>query len=279
MPRVSPDGARLAFATDDGKEAIVYIFDLAGTTARRRLTFGGNDRFPIWSADGKRVVFQSDRDGDLGIFWQSADGGTAERLTKPNQGESHVPESWSPTADTLLFSVRQGADVSLWTFSPKDGKAAPFAAVHSTNPTGAVFSPDGRWVAYSSTERGRTTIYVQPFPAAGAKYQLLAKGSDNPHMAVWGRDGKELFYDPRAGGFEAVSVTTQPTFAFGNPVAVPHPFQLGPAAARRTYDITPDGQFVGLIPAGQAEALTPVAPEVQVVLNWFTELQQRVPTR
>ncbi|MEO7134339.1 MAG: protein kinase, partial [Vicinamibacterales bacterium] len=74
MPRVSPDGTRIAFGTDDGKEAIVWIYDLAGTTSRRRLTFGGNNRFPIWSADGKRVAFQSDRDGDLAIFLQPADG-------------------------------------------------------------------------------------------------------------------------------------------------------------------------------------------------------------
>jgi serine/threonine-protein kinase len=275
MPRVSPDGAHIAFGTDDGKEAIVYIYDLSGTAARRRLTFGGNNRFPVWL--GKGVAFQSDRDSDLGIFWQAADGGAAERLTKPNQGESHVPESWSPKVDTLLFSVRQGSDVSLWTFSLKDRKATPFDAVHSTNPTGAVFSPDGRWLAYTSTERGTTTIYVQPFPATGVKYQLLARGADNPHMVVWAPDGKELFYDPRAGGFEAVSVTTQPTFAFGDPVAVPQPFQLGPSAARRTYDMTPGGKFVGLIPAGQTEALTPVAPEIQVVLNWTEELRARVP--
>jgi eukaryotic-like serine/threonine-protein kinase len=86
-PRVSPDGKRVAFGTDDGKEAIVWIYDLAGTTSMRQLTFGGRNRFPIWSADGQHVAFQSDREGDLGIFWQRADGtGAAERLTKPDQG-------------------------------------------------------------------------------------------------------------------------------------------------------------------------------------------------
>ena len=74
LPRVSPDGTRIAFGTDDGKEAIVWIYDLSGTSAMQRLTSGGNNRFPIWSADSKRVAFQSDRDGDLAIFWQPADG-------------------------------------------------------------------------------------------------------------------------------------------------------------------------------------------------------------
>jgi serine/threonine-protein kinase len=74
QPRVSPDGKQLAFGSDDSKEAIVWIYDLTGTTAPRRLTFEGRNRFPVWSADSKRVAFQSDREGDVGIFLQSADG-------------------------------------------------------------------------------------------------------------------------------------------------------------------------------------------------------------
>ena len=73
FPRISPDGKRVAFGTDDGKEASVWIYELSGASQARRLTFGGNNRFPIWSADGRRVAFQSDREGDLGIFWQPYD--------------------------------------------------------------------------------------------------------------------------------------------------------------------------------------------------------------
>jgi len=280
-PRVSPDGARIAFGTDDGKEAIVWVYDLSGTSAMRRITFGGNNRFPIWSSDSKRVAFQSDRDRDLAIFWQPADGtGTAERLTRPDQGASHAPESWSLAGDVFLYSVTKDSDVSLWTFSLQDRKAMPFGSVHtSTNPPGAVFSPDGRWVAYTftNTERDKTTIYVQPFPATGAKYQLFTKEGDNPHMVVWSRDGKALFYDPRQGGFETVSVTTQSTVSFGNPVAVPVRFLLGPVSARTTYDTAPDGKFLGLIPAGQTGPFTPNTQQIQVVLNWFEELRARVP--
>jgi hypothetical protein len=286
--RVSPDGTRIAVGTDDGKEAIIYIYDLSGTSAMQRVTFGGNNRFPIWSGDGRRLAFQSDRDGDLAIFWQSAVGGTAARLTKPQQGESHAPESWRRKADTFLFSITKGSDVSLWSFSLQDGKATPFGAVHSPFPTDGVFSPDGRWVAYTSTERATaaaststdwgTTIYVQPFPATGAKYQLVTKQRGSPHGAVWSPDGKELFYNPRAGAFEVVSVTTEPTFAFGNAVGLPRPFQLSPPDSRRAYDITPGGKFVGLIPSGQTESGTTIAPQIQVVLNWFEELKARVPT-
>jgi serine/threonine-protein kinase len=280
-PRVSPNGKRLAVASDDDKEATVWIYDLSGTRAMQRLTSGGNNRFPIWTSDSRHVAFQSDRDGDLAIFWQPADGGAAERLTTPAPGESHAPESWSPKGDTFLFSVTKGSDVSLWTFSLRDRKATPFGAVHSSNPTNATFSPDGKWVAYASAERGMGTIYVQPFPATGIKYQLFAKGSDSPHHPRWSPDGKELFYDanPKVTGFESVSVTTRPTFAFGNAVVVPKLFLMAGAGLRTPYDITPDGKLVGRITAGQTEYVRSSNDQIQVVLNWFEDLKARVPTR
>jgi hypothetical protein len=106
------------------------------------------------------------------------------------------------------------------------------------------------------------------------------KGSNiTPHKVAWSPDGKELFYVPKFGGFEAVSVTTQPTLTFGNAVAVPRPFNPGPPNSRTLYDITPGGKFVGLILPGQTEpsALTGQR-QIQVVLNWFEELRARVPS-
>jgi serine/threonine-protein kinase len=280
-PRVSPDGKRLAVASDDDKEATIWIYDLSGAHAIQRLTSGGNNRFPIWSLDSKRVAFQSDREGDLAIFWQPVDGGIAERLTRPAADESHAPESWSPKGDRFLFTITKGSDVSLWTFSLQDRKATPFGAVHSANPTNAAFSPDGNWVAYASTERSIPTIYVQPFPANGIKYQLFAKGSDSPHHPRWSPDGKELFYDAnqKVTGLEAVRVTTQPTFAFGNAVAVPKLFLMGGASLRTPYDIAPDGRLVGRITAGQMEYVRSQNDQIQVVLNWFEDLKARVPIR
>lgn len=132
--RVSPDGTRIVFGTDDGKEASVYTYTLGGGTSMQRLTFGGNNRFPIWAADGKRIAFQSDRDGDRAIFWQAADGsGTAERLTKADEGTTHTPESWSPAGDRFLFSITKQSNVSLWVFSLQDRKATqiPGSQCHS----------------------------------------------------------------------------------------------------------------------------------------------------
>ena len=111
-PRASPDGKRIGLGTDDGKDAVVWIYELSRAAAPQRLTFEGRNRFPVWTSDAKRVVFQSDRDGDRGIYWQAADGTSdAQRLTTAAAGESHIPESWHPRGDVMLFSVANGREV------------------------------------------------------------------------------------------------------------------------------------------------------------------------
>jgi Tol biopolymer transport system component len=273
-PRASPDGKRLAFETADGNQTNVSIYDLSGASSVRRLTFGGNNRYPIWSSDGRRVAFQSDREGEPAVFWQPADGGTAERLTKPETGTSNVPESWSPAGDTFLFSAARGSEISLWTFSIRDRKATRFSDVTSiTLPTNAAFSPDGRWVAYQGAEvtQGEGTMYVEPFPPDGTKYEIGRGG-----RAVWSRDGTELFYVPAPSQFMAVKVTTRPTFTFSSPVAVHRGFGVADPSSPRPYDILPDGRFVGVGFAGVDQTLT---QQIQVVLNWFADLKARVPTK
>jgi eukaryotic-like serine/threonine-protein kinase len=278
-PRVSPDGRQIAFVTNDGKEDIISVYDLSGSSAMRRLTYGGNNRHPVWSSDGRHIAFQSDREGDLAVFWQPADNtGQVERLTKPEPGVAHIPEAWNPKANVLLFSVSKSPEFALWSLTLPEKKATPFGGIKSTLPTGAVFSPDGRWVAYSSNDTGANRAYVQPFPATGAKYQVYAKETEGAHHVLWSGDSKELFYNPRPASLEVVSVTTQPTPAFGNPVAVPRPFQTGPPQTRRPFDMTPSGKFVGLVAPG-TDLGTPGTMEVRVVLNWFEELKARVPVK
>ena len=131
-PRVSPDGARLVFGTNAGKQAVVSTYELSGESTVRRLTFEGNNRFPVWYADSSRVAFQSDRQGNPAIWWQPAHGGTAERLTTPEPGTSHTPESWSPDGEVLLFSETKGIISSLWTFSLKDRKTTLFGDVKTS---------------------------------------------------------------------------------------------------------------------------------------------------
>jgi Tol biopolymer transport system component len=272
-PRVAPNGTQIAFATDDGKEAIVWIYELGSTASMRRLTFGGKNRFPIWSADGQRVAFQSDREGDLGIFWQRADGnGAAERLTKPDQGTFHIPESWSPKGEQLLYTVTEGSSVSLRIFSLQEKKATPFADVHSVDRINSTFSPDGHWVAYNVTEGGVTGVYVRPFPATATKYLVSKATTVHP---AWSREGRELVSQPQ-GGLQAIqTITTQPSFSFSPPELRPRGYiNMGPAF-QRNYDVMPDGRILAVVAAGQTQAGR--TPQIHVVLNWFEELKQRVP--
>ena len=264
--RVSPDGKRVALGVDDGKEQMVGIYELAGTSAMRRLTFDGKNRFPLWSADGHRVAFQSDRQGDVAIFWQPADGGTAERLTKPEQGTVHVPESWSPDGKEFLFSATKGSTVSLWTFSLEDRKAAPFDTVQSSLPINATFSPDGRWVAYQSTETGTMQVFVRPVPP-GARYQI-SKTTSASIYPLWSPDGKNLFFIPGPSRFAVVSITTRPGFAVTDAVAVPRGgFVAGGPTTVRTYDVAHDGRIVGLVPVEQMSSGALRGERINVVLT------------
>jgi serine/threonine-protein kinase len=272
-PRVSPDGTRLAVGTDDGKEAIVWIYDLSGASSRRQLTFGGRNQYPIWSADGQRVTFSSNREGDVGLFWQRADGaGAAERLTKAEPRAAHIPQTWTPDGKTLLFTVKAGAKSSLWTFSTASRQALPYGSIEANLPitVTASLSRDGHWLTY-----GNTGSFVEPFPATGAKYRV--SGFIHP---FWSPDTTELFAIPR-GSFATTAITTKPSFGFGLPIESPTGglLERGPTNERNT-DITPDGRrFVGVVATDQGQLATLASPRIQVVEHWFEELKARVPTR
>jgi serine/threonine protein kinase len=275
--RVSPDGKRLVYELDDGKEAAVWIADLLGTNAPRRLTFQGANHYPVWSADGERIAFQSDREGDLGIFWQRADGtGTAERLTKPENGLVHIPDSFSPDKQQLSFTAVRGSASAVWTLSLRERKATLFAESPSGFAEASMFSPDGRWIAYSVdlSSSGRNTVYVQAFPVTPGKYQI---GLGN--HPLWSRDGKQLSFLTGLGTSSAVNVTTEGGFSFTSPVPILRGTLLGAPSGHRKFDILPDGRLIGVIPAALIQTGAPATPQIHVVLNWFEELKQRVAAR
>jgi serine/threonine-protein kinase len=281
--RASRDGTSLAIGTDDGREAIVWIHRLASTEPLRRLTLHGRNRFPVWLPDGQRVAFQSDREGDAGIFVQRIDGtGAVDRLTRAGADEAHVPESWSPDGRHLLFTVVKRGGYELFVYSATERRAQAFAGVHSREPIGGVFSPDGRWVAYASTpvEGGMRSpnrgIFVQPFPPTGATYQAPSDTFD--FHPAWSPDGLAIVFVPSAasGEFATVKVLTGAGISFGNLVkSAASVTGQRTSGLFRAWDVLPNGGFVGLVNDGGGA--NPLLPELRVVLNWSEELKQKVP--
>jgi serine/threonine-protein kinase len=271
-PRFSPDGKRLAVSTTGNgtitRENVVWIYDLNGGSALRRLTFSGFDIYPHWSLDGRDVIFASQTES--GLFRQSADGaGSPERLTKSEPGVLHIPTSQNSSNKSLAFlSWPPNAVVNIWMLPGGDTKPVKFL---DTPARDAMFSPDGKWLAYVASNQ----VFVQSYPA-GSKYQITTEGGFFP---VWSPNGSQLFYtSPQRDKLFSVDVQTAASFSFSKPSPVPLPpgVLLGTTSARN-YDIAPDGkQFVVVIPVPQ-----PVPPQrsnqqVELVQNWFEELKRRV---
>jgi len=272
--RLSPDQSRIAFATEREKEWTLYWYSLSGISTVQRLTSPA--RYPAWTSDSRRLAFQSNREGDNGIWWQLANGtGEATRLTQPAKGESHIPESWFD--NTLLYSVTTKNRASLWTLTIENGKPSaphPFGTSVSADQMSAVFSPNGRLVAYTLTERVTPTVCVEPFPS-GARVCLPQTLADSPKHPRWSPDGSRIFYDPRIGFFESVAVITEPMLRLGEPRNEEfHPFQLAPPGGRTPYDIMKSGKFVALTTPGKNTYERNPQNRIQVVLNWFEELKK-----
>jgi eukaryotic-like serine/threonine-protein kinase len=267
LPRLSPDGRRLAVTIDEqGSQVWLYDFSREAMT---RLTFEGDDNVSnIWTPDGKRIAFQSSKEGQFKSFWQLADGsGGLERLTN-----SGGPSSWSPDGQLLaLINFNSNNRAEIWVLRMGDHKAQPFLQTRF-NVSAPQFSPDGRWLAYTSDESGRYEVYVQPYPGPGGKWQISTEGGDEP---LWNRNGRELFY--RSGDkMMAVEIATQPAFAAGKPRKLFEGRYESTAGGPRTdFDVSPDGQRFLMVRTNEQES----APtQINVVLNWFEELKQKVPS-
>jgi Tol biopolymer transport system component len=268
-PRISPDGRRVAIAIAEDQGAQIWLYDLQEKLTR--LTFEGPaNNVPGWTPDGKRIVFLSARDERNNIYWQLADGnGGLERLTSGDL--LTAPLSFSPDGQFMAYiesNPTTGYDI--WVMHLSDRKAEPFIRT-PFNDTAPQFSPDGRWIAYVSNESGHNEVYVQPYPGPGGKWQISTSGGTEP---VWNRNGRELFY--RAGNkMMAADVSTQSGFSSGTPrLLFESPYVPTPATFPN-YDVSSDGQrFLMLKPVDQSGA---AVTQINVVLNWFEELKQRVP--
>jgi serine/threonine-protein kinase len=278
-PRIAPDSRRVSFQISNGSDVAVWTQSLDRATSMTRLTFAGRNRFPIWSPDSQRVTFQSDRDGDAGIWWQGADAsGAAERLTRADSATAHIPDDWSPDGKHLLVTVKSGPRYTLHVWSAADHQLRPLNGVDSLSPLSAVFSPDGRWIAYATARSNTndTQLFVEPFPQSSAKYQLFAKSGDNPHHPIWSRDGRKLYYVPRVNGLEYVDFGVTPAVGFGSPVPVHRAFPLAAPTTPRTFDVAKDGRILSAVVVDESGKAVDFGDSFHVVLNWLEDVRGRM---
>ena len=268
-PALSPDGERIAMQDRDNN---LWVMNLRrGSRVRLTLDGEGINAYPVWSADGTRVVFASNRSGDWEIYSVPSAGGSASRLLtrKGNQ----FPLSFAPDG-TLLFNERYAGKTGaeLWLLEP-DGTATAYLTDQPASKAGGQFSPDGGAVAYVSDETGRDEIYIRPFGPKGDAVQVSTEGGIAPR---WSPEGKELFYR-RGDRFMAASVTIAGgKITAGDPRTL---FEVRAAPGRSTfqaaYSVSPDGRRF-LVHLLDPRA---IPTQINLVLNWFEELKQKVPPR
>ena len=263
--RISPDGTRIAFDMSDRDNGI-WIWDIA-RESMTRLTRDG-EVGPIWSHDSRRIIYSSA--DSLQMLWRPADGNGAPEVlatsTKQLQASTVTPDGrqlvfWPQGQDNDLMIMNLTGDRTPRLLPPK----TPFFERHPA------LSPDGRWIAFATSELESRTVFVRPFPDTGkARWQLSSGAGSRP---VWAPNGRELYYVSPRGELMAVAVQTTPGFVAGKPTVLFGGVDL--RFVNRPFDIAPDGKrFVfpkNVESASQAQFV--------VIQNWFKELKARVPTQ
>jgi serine/threonine protein kinase/Tol biopolymer transport system component len=256
--RLSPDEKTMVMDRSANSSAPdIWVLDVLSGVASR-LTFDpAVDNLPIWSPDGLRVLFPSNRKGSFDLYLKAASGaGQEEPLIKLGTSTGWATD-WSRDGRFILYqipSANTGQD--LW-IAPQFGDRKPFPYLQTQfNEQDGAFSPDGRWIAYVSDESGRAEIYVQAFPLSGEKHQISTGGGSEP---CWRKDGTELFYLAADRNLMAVPVRLGTTITTGAPKPL---FPVPLSEQRHSYSATSDGQrfLVGRL-AGEM-------PPITVVLNW-----------
>ncbi len=271
---LSPDGQRIALEIqgDDG-ESDIWIYEVERGGSQVVLTTAGNNQHPVWSPDGEWVFFRSDRSGNNDIWKRRADRSLDAELVLDTEAPVS-PSSISADGAVLLFDsgVLSNLDVGLLALDT-DQEPEMLLATAADEDRGD-FSPDGRFFAFRSNETGQPSVYVREV-SSGRTFPVSTstRGGGYPR---WSRDGREIYYGALgAGGILVAEVTMEPFSASD-------PLELSATRRRRfvNFDVTADGQrFLVTVPAGSDETGAPAyGTRLNVVLNWFEELNRLVPT-
>lgn len=257
-PRVSHDGRKLTFAA----AGHIYVADIDNVSGARQVIANGT--FPLFSPDGQWLAFGSlgtaRNSGEERLFMQRVDGsGEAELIVKPGR----APEHWREGDQGFTFITHRGGanNYDLWMYSPERKEVEPLVVINETAQLSSALSADRKWLAYMSTESGDWQIYVQPYPATGAKYQVTTAGGRSP---MWTADGR-IVYD-NDGKLFAVTARIGAQPVFGPAVELPVGGHIQPLL-RRNWDMMPNGtQMLMLFRPG---------PKVNVISNWTSRIPAR----
>ena len=280
IPRLSPDGTRVALDIRDQENDIWIVNLTAVDKTPRRLTYGRDAEInPVW-VDNSHLAYTSNRSGRWGMYWQAADGsGNPQTLSESDNGRYAT----SVTPDgTALVGHQDGASVYDVALFPIPRSAAPSSAGDASTTVrelvktryfefNADVSPNGRYLAYQSNESGPFQIMVRPFPdVSSGTWTVSPAGGTSP---MWARDGKELFYRDDADALVAVPVDTSgATLTWGSPRRL-FDIRASTTIPDRSYDVSLDGKRFLFV----KEDTSTRAPEIVVVLDWFEELKAKVP--
>jgi Tol biopolymer transport system component len=267
-PFFSPDEKHVIFRRNHD----LWMLDIASNNYSRFTFDPSDDVTMVWSPDGRKIVFGSNRTGPYDLFVKPASGSSQEQLLF-HSAQTKYPDDWSPDGGWILFeSVDPETKFDLWVLPMKGDRKPVMFEKSPANELHAQFSSDGRWVAYASDESGRTEIYVRPFASGeGAKWQISSNGGDQP---FWNPDGKELFYLSPDNRIMSVNVK-----------GFPDEFQPGAVTALFPVRIIPSGipgSRGDYLPASNGQKFLvntlvsdPSSAVINVVLNWATDLDNK----
>lgn len=264
-PKLSPDNKKIAVVIRDGENFDIWIFNIANRTLNK-LTFGGLNRTPLWSPDGKSIAFfRRTKDGKTGIFVKPSDGSGDEKLIYDAADIRVYLNHWSRDGKFLLVDNLTKNSQSDMLVIPLTGDKTPWKYLDTPRDEyESSLSPNGKWVSYLSDEAGSYQIYVRSFPDKEGKWQISNDVAEEPR---WSPDGKYLYYR-KSSQIMIVPVTTETTFSAGVPVVLLKSFPAQNVDSGISYDITSDGKY--FITTQPAKGVS--YKNISVVLNWTEEV-------